>query len=496
VRKTVDGGEELKLEAPRPLFRELPPADPFPVDALGDVLAPAARAIQDRVRAPIGICGQSVLAAATLAVQAYADVKLPTGNTRPLTNFFASVAETGERKSAVDEEALWPVRKREAALRESYDAERLIYENERLAWEKARDTAIKDKNVRGDQARLKAALDKLGTPPIPPLEPILISGEPTYEGLCKLLALSWPSVGIFSDEGGQFIGGHGMTEEAKLRTAAGLSHLWDGKPIKRVRATDGVMILHGRRVAMHLMAQPDVMAILLSDHLLAGQVLLSRFLVTAPDAAGGTRMWREPLPQSHMALRRYGACLLDILELPLPLATGKHNELVPRRLALSAAARRIWVGFHDHIETRIAPTEELGPIRGLANKLPEHAVRIAAVLTLVRGIGAGEIATAEMEAGIFLAQHYAAEALRLFGASRVKADLHRAQQLLVWLQSRNKPEISLPDIYQAGPNAIRDKATAAKLVAILEDHGHLIRLPNGAEIEGRRRRDAWRLYQG
>src|SRR5262249_10611256 len=250
------------------------------------------------------MCGQSVLATSTLAVQAHADVELPTGKTRPLTNFYASVAETGERKTGVDEEALWPIRKREAILREKYDAQRLSYENHKLAWEKARDTAIKDKNVRGDRARLKAALDKLGPPPIPPLEPILTSGEPTYEGLCKLLALSWPSVGIFSDEGGQFIGGHGMTDEAKLRTAAGLSHLWDGKPIKRVRATDGVMILHGRRVAMHLMAQRDVMAILLSDHLLAGQVLLSRFLVTAPDAAGGTRMWREPLPQSHMALRR------------------------------------------------------------------------------------------------------------------------------------------------------------------------------------------------
>src|SRR5262245_30285418 len=65
VRELVDGGEELKPEAPRPLMRELPPADPFPIDSLGDVLAPAARAIQDRVRAPLAICGQSALAAAS-----------------------------------------------------------------------------------------------------------------------------------------------------------------------------------------------------------------------------------------------------------------------------------------------------------------------------------------------------------------------------------------------------------------------------------------------
>jgi Protein of unknown function (DUF3987) len=204
-------------------------------------------------------------------------------------------------------------------------------------------------------------------------------------------------------------------------------------------------------------------------------------------------MWRESSPNSNAALKRYSACLLDILERPMQLATGKRNELAPRTLPLSTAARRIWVGFHDHIEKRLARGEELDPIRGLGNKLPEHAARIAAVLTLVRDIEAREIITAEMEAGILLAQHYAAEALRLFGASRVSADLHRAQQLLVWLRGRDKREVSLPDIYQHGPNAIRDKATAMRMVTILVDHGHLSRMPQGTELDGKRRRDAWQL---
>jgi hypothetical protein len=43
----------VPAEPPRPLMRELPPADPFPVDALGPVLGSAARAIHDRVRAPL-----------------------------------------------------------------------------------------------------------------------------------------------------------------------------------------------------------------------------------------------------------------------------------------------------------------------------------------------------------------------------------------------------------------------------------------------------------
>jgi hypothetical protein len=44
-------------EPPRPLMRELPPADRFPHDALGSLLGSAAHAIHDRVQAPIAIAG-------------------------------------------------------------------------------------------------------------------------------------------------------------------------------------------------------------------------------------------------------------------------------------------------------------------------------------------------------------------------------------------------------------------------------------------------------
>jgi hypothetical protein len=49
---TIAAAKNVEPESPRPLMRELPPADPFPIDALGGVLAPAARAIHDRVQAP------------------------------------------------------------------------------------------------------------------------------------------------------------------------------------------------------------------------------------------------------------------------------------------------------------------------------------------------------------------------------------------------------------------------------------------------------------
>ena len=87
--------------------------------------------------------------------------------------------------------------------------------------------------------------------------------------------------------------------------------------------------------------------------------------------------------------------------------------------------------------------------------------------------------------------------IRLFGASRINAELRLAQKLLDWLLRQwTEPAVSLPDIYQRSLNAISDQATARKLVAILEGHGWLVRMPEGALIAGQRRREAWRIMRG
>ena len=497
IRRIIAGAKDVTPEPPRPLMRELAPADPYPVDALGDVLGAAAYAIHDRVQAPVAIGAQSVLGAAALAVQGHADVLLPIGlgQARPVSCYLITIAASGERKTACDTEALWPVRKHEAALRGRHDMNMPSYTNDKIAWDKAREEALK--GGKGDRTVIKAALDRLGPPPAAPLYPMLTCPEPTFEGLCRLFAVGWPSLGIFAAEGGQFIGGHGMSEDNRLKTAAGMSSIWDGEPIRRVRAGDGAAILPGRRLAAHLMAQPAVADVWLRDRLLAEQGLLSRLLLSAPDSAMGTRICREGSAEADRAITRYGACMLAILEAPLPLVADKPNELTPRRLALSNDARRVWVGFANHVEAMLSPDGELRPIAGLANKLPEHAARLAGVLTLVRDIDAGEILACEMAAGVELAQHYAAEALRLDGGSRVSAELWLARRALDWLLRQwTEPAISLPDLYQRGPGAIRDAASARKVVVILADHGWLVRIAEGAVIAGVRRRDAWRIVRG
>lgn len=481
----------LRPEGPLPLHRDVPPPEPFPVEALGNILEPAALAIHDKIQAPLAMCAQSVLAAAALAVQGHANVRLPYGQSRPISEFFLTIAFSGERKSAVDAEALAPIRQREAELRDLYSAEMPSYLNDKAAWDSVRTGITKKKDNR---SAMKAALDLLGPEPPPPLVPLLTCAEPTLEGLIKLLAVGQPSLGIFASEGAQFIGGHGMLAEAKLRSAGGISNLWDGELLRRVRSGDGITILGNKRVSMHLMAQPDVASHFLTDPVLQDQGLLSRFLIVSPSETSGTRFVRDVHPATEASLKRYQAQLLKILQTPAPLEPFSKNSLEPRELPLSYDATTLWNKFSDYIEARNGSTGELAPIRGLANKLAEHAARLAAVLTLVRDISAEEIHSEDMASGINLAQHYAGEALRLWGASRLPDNIRIANTVLEWARQHSPDGIfSLVDTYQLGPNSVRGPDTAKAAITTLERHGWLQCIPGGAEIRGQHRREVYRI---
>ena len=489
------GTAKVQLEPPRPLMRETSPGEPFPVHALGEVLRPTAEAIHDRVQAPMAICAQSVLATAALAVQGHVDVILPIGETKPLSLYLITVAESGERKDACDRVAMRSVMRRQMALRDQYDTDHPNWVGEKMIWEKLRDKILRE-GKKGNHIAMRADLKALGPLPPEPLDPLLICSEPTFEGLCKLYGRGQPSLGLFSSEGGGFIGGHGMTEEAKLRTATGLSKFWDGSPVDRVRALDGTLYLVGRRLAMHLMVQPRVGDLLLRDSMLIDQGLASRLLVAAPESAAGSRLWHELHPTTEPRIAEYSAHLLDILERPLPLAQDKRQELAPRELLFDYRAAGRYVEFADHVELRLAKGGELAPIKGFGNKLPEHAGRLAAVLQAVEDLDAEALGEANFEKGIILSEFYAAEALRLSEAARIRAQLHRAQQLLDWLHNEWLDEnVSLPDIYQRGPYSIRDQKTAKDLVKALEEHGWAIRIPQGAVVADQHRREVWRIVK-
>jgi uncharacterized protein DUF3987 len=482
-------------EAPRPLRRELPPSQPFPVDALGPLLADAVRAIVARIQCPDAIAAMSVLGAASLAVQAHADVVIPaTGHAKPLSLFLVTVAASGERKSAADVEAQWAVRQFEKELRAHHDAAYPRYRNQLDAWNAHREKIKRD--AKTDAAAKNIAFEALGVEPTAPLTPMMTCPEPTFEGLCRLYIDGLPTIGIFSDEGGQFVGGHGLNADNRLRTITGLSSLWDGSPLKRVRAIDGITVLPGRRLAVHLMIQPDIASVLLSDPVLKDQGFLSRILVAAPRSTAGTRFQRQTVNDDSNALANYNAQLLAILKHRPPMAQGRVNELEPRQLEFDSLAAKTWMNYADAVEHQLGSGGAFEPIRGLANKLPEHAARIAGVLTLINGLDAASISSGAFERAILIAEYFASEALRLFDAGMISPEIRLAESLLMWLLNKWDEEfVGLKVVYQLGPNAIRQAATARKAVAVLVEHGWLEPAPKGTKVAGVKVREAWAIIR-
>jgi hypothetical protein len=469
---------------PRPLAGPAIASTPYPIEALGDVLADASRAIAAKVQCADAMAAQSLLAVASLAAQALADVRLPYGQTRPLSLFCLTIAASGDRKSSADLEAMAPVRMREARLREAYEPLAREYAVAFAAWRGQRQQIERHK---ADVGKRRSELETLGPEPEAPIKPVLTLGESTAEGLAKHMPTLPGALGIFSAEGGQFLSGHGFSNEAKLRTAASFASLWDGQGLRRLRAGDGLIDLHGRRLVCHLMIQPEAAAGVLNDPVLRDQGFLSRFLIAAPESRAGSRLWQEPREGTEPALKRYIARMMSIFEAPALASNTAGNELTPRALDLSPEGRELWIEFHDAIETQMSPDGALARLRDVAGKAAEQAGRIAGVLQIVDDAMASTIEADAMARACELADWHLREASRLATEAQVSPEMRDAQLLLDWLDRRGSETVTAATLQKSGPGPLRVKARLDPAVETLEGHGWLI----PADVSRR----AWRIVR-
>jgi hypothetical protein len=323
---------------------------------------------------------------------------------------------------------------------------------------------------------------------------LLLCSEPTYEGLVRLLRDGYGFAGLFTSEGGQFMGSHAMSPDNRLRTVTGLCKIFDGLPIDRVRAGDGISSLYERRAALHLLLQPIIANQIFGDELLIGQGFLSRILSVMPESAAGSRPFCKPAPSTISSLNKFANGLLALLNKKPPPLTARDREIKSKTLRLSAGAEKAWIDYYNGVESQVGAGSWLAPVRGLANKAPEHATRLAATLEGFKNPDANEVSKSLFDTATELVDFYLNDALRIYATIQDSADLKLADLTLEWLTKQwPEPAFSLRDIYQFGPYAIRDAETAKRVVVILVEHGHITQIEGGAVIRGIKRRQAYKL---
>lgn len=472
---------------PLPLTRPMQANEPFPVDALPLVMRAAALRVHEVVQAPLDMICQSFLAAATLAVQPYANVMID-GRCFPLSNNFVAVGESGERKSATDRIATGPIKERQRRESESFHQGKQAYEAALAAWQNKRKIAFKE----DDKDVIEAMLQQLGDEPRY-VQPFYIFEEPSFEGIERAYTEGRYTLGLFSDEGGRFLGGYAMSKDNQTKTVTGLSKLWDGDPIDRVRGGDGLSVLYGRRFSMHLMIQPILCGQIFGNSMMTGQGFLSRCLCSYPASTIGWRPYKAQDLRDDSAIVAYNAAINGILDKPLPLNDRPDMGLKPPSITIATDAKDTWIAFADHIEELQREGGDLYPIKGFASKAAEHAARIAGVLAIFETPDVTEISADALNGGIAIAQYYIGEALRLFHSASDDQELITAQKVFDWGMQQAGQIIALAELYRCGPNAVRDKKTATRMMDILEQHNRAERIEGGAEVNGKPRRDAWQL---
>ncbi|MDF2141727.1 DUF3987 domain-containing protein [Paenirhodobacter sp. CAU 1674] len=418
--------------AGRPLLPAASHAATYSTKYLGP-LQPAVMAAQRISQAPVAIAAQSALALASLAVQGFANVETLGGSFRPVSLDLVTIAKSGERKSTVN-------------------------------------------NL------LAGGLDEIER----------VCGEPTTDGLFRVLK-SNPSAGLLSDEAGSFLGGYAMKAANAQRTYGTFNSLWDGKQIKLARQKE-TTTLRGRRLTVHLMVQPSAAARLLSDPMAESIGFLPRCLIVEPESLIGKRTAKAVNPKDSETVGFFQMRLRALLDMPLPIPDPEALDLDPRKLPLSDDAREYLAKFDDLIERKQASGEEFEVVQAFASKTAEQACRIAGVLTLWRDENAHEVDLDDMKAGCGLALYYLREARRLMGVAGADADMQLAEELRVWLQARPSKQFVTGDVLQYSPRRVmHKKAMASKLLAILEEHGWIRRLPEGTMIDGAPRKTGWQV---
>lgn len=473
---------------PKPL-RETSPPEPYPIEALPELIRAAIEEVNDFHQTPIALTAVSALSLASVASQGYVDVARAEGFTGPVGLYFLTLAESGERKSSVDTRFRKPLDQFEAGKRSEFKLQQAKFETENADWEikaqRAKNDLSNDSPNSGAKSKSNLENYYLARPTRPSCQRLLYS-DITPEALRENLSKRLPVGAIISSEAGIVFGSHGMNPESITRNLSQLNVLWDGVDLQSDRKQDSSYIhVQNPRFSMSLQVQPEVIRGFLSraGALARGSGFLARFLVAQPPSTIGTRIFKDP-PANWDKLNRYHARIATLLK--LPYATDEMGRLSPQLLTFSSSAKIAWVQAHDEIEGMLADGEELRVIRDFGSKAADNIARLAAILHFVQHGHETEIGLDSVKSAIKIVSWHLHETKRVFPQLTMTPQEQKACEIEDFIKrecSRNGLLMyQLSNMNQRGPSKFRDSAGRSErdaAIQLLESRHRIRRMKEG-----------------
>ena len=385
---------------------------PFPISAMPELIREATIDACYQSKAPEALVASCALAAVSLACQNLIDVERLPGLVGPCSLFVTIIANSGERKSAVDSLFTKPFR--------DYDDEQEKLKKEKLArhmaaldaWEiqrKAIHSAITKatKNGRPTEGVTHQLEELYSKAPEEPYIRQYIVTDCTPAELKSKLRHPFSSIGIFSDEAKI------LFDSGLMRNLALLNKLWDAGTVPVGRRTSESFRIANVRVTTSLCIQLDLFIKHFcndnSEARPSGN--LARNMVAYPISTIGERFIINPR-SSYPYLSQFQARITEILRIEhSAIEAGTHTRRV---LKFSWDAQQRWIDGFNLTERQIAPGAPLSTISDFVSKLGDNIARIAALFHYFEGNDGDEISLDTLLGAIEVGSWYLKEFERIF----------------------------------------------------------------------------------
>lgn len=446
---------------------------PYPVELLPKIVRDAVLEYQDYGQQPVSLIATSALSSMSLVCQGLADIARDSHLISPLSLYFISIADSGERKSAADNIFSKTLRQWETNKLDEMEFEIKKNKDELAVYTakkngligKIKNETIQNKSTYEPENKLKSLIE-----PKKIIIPKLFHEEATTEALSFNLASGWQSSSLWSDEAGIVVGGYSMNQDNILKGITLLNRLWDGKDYSVDRKTSENFKIRGRRLMCSLMMQPAVFEQFInrSGKISRGSGFLARCLIIKPQSTIGTRTYKE-YPKNMPAITLFNNILLELLNIGLPL--DEHGMLKPPVLTLSPEAKLLWTEFHDAAERELSPGGEYAGIKDFGSKIAENAARLAGIFHIFERKTGTTVDAETMQNAIGVIIWYLHEIKNVMGIHQLPQEYEDAHIIINWLSSAKIQIYSIAELLRYSP--IRDKERRNAALKVLEEHYYI-----------------------
>jgi len=402
----------------KPTKPSIEPFQPFPVDALPEVVAGFVGDSAEAIGCDASFIALPLLVGFAWAIGSSRRAQLKRSWSEPAILWGAIIGESGSTKSPALELALRAVRQRQEqkmkehlAAYDQWEKDNDVFEAQKAAWK------------RDATKNLTAAGDPPEAPEAPTCERCW-TDDATIEAVAKLLQDNPRGLLMIRDELAGWLAFDRYSANGKGGEAPKWLEMFGGRAMVVDRKTSGTIYVPQAAVSIVGGIQPGILARCIGqEHRENG--LLARLLLTMPPRR--PKVWTDadidPMAEARIA------SIFDALY-DLAPASNADGELRPAMVQLTADGKRVWVAFYNEHNAEAA--ELSGDMAAAWSKLEGYAARFALVHHLIRqvideDVGEG-IDAVSIAAGVKLSRWFAHEARRVYAMLAEDDDAKQRRQ--------------------------------------------------------------------